>query len=394
MSSTKSGKRLNRRDIGKVINEATSDDNDIYTVESILDKKKENGNWKYLIKWHGWSKSQATWEPLGNLDNIKETLERFDKIWEENNKNKKDKENEEENESEIEKSGEKLKSKSSIKEKKIQIEDNLDKKVSKTTEKKQPNGETETLIVNKKSEIQKSVGRKRAEHTFNSNKKVKISKTLDEESISKITQPLHGHFKYGDKAKKIISARSEEPYVICTIDWEIRPEGTLPLRTNLTNKEIKQYDPLLLLEFYESRLKFGSNGNGSTKQNDHQDRSAIVNIGKNKTQTNGNTIPKRSLPKNNKAEMQLIQEEIDEKVDFIKDERKNNVQRAPSQSSRKQSKDDVLIEKTLEYSNAKGLKSNDEQSAEDFDQRGDENDNERHNLGFEMISNIAIVEEY
>ena len=54
-----------------------------YEVESILNKKIENGLVYYLIKWKHFPKDQSTWEPIENLDNCKETLliyeEKFNK---------------------------------------------------------------------------------------------------------------------------------------------------------------------------------------------------------------------------------------------------------------------------------------------------------------------------
>ena len=393
MSSAKSGKRQNRRDISKVIKEATAKVENIYTVEKILDKKKEGDTCKYLVKWYGYPKSQATWEPLENLDNVKETVEEFDKTWEEDKE--KQKESVKENEPEKDKEVGTLKSKASATEKKVQDEGNLNKKGPKTAEKKNLRqtpeknlNKAETPKGNKKSESlsKKSVGRKPAEQTPHPNKKVKISKILEEESsIPGISQPVQGHFKFGDKAKKIVSAKSEEPYVICTIDWEIRPDGTLPLRTNLTNKEIKQFDPLLLLEFYESRLKFGNGGSSSIKQNESQGRSAIVNLETNQTQGTHESVSKQNLTEENK---EIIQEEGE---NFSHDENKSNSQKALSQSSRKQSRDDILVEKTLDYSNEEAHKNNYEQSPKDFDHKFDGNDNERHNLGFGDESRGALL---
>ena len=43
--------------------EGCSDD-DIYTVERIVDKKKVCTKTHYLVKWEGYSSDQNTWEPL------------------------------------------------------------------------------------------------------------------------------------------------------------------------------------------------------------------------------------------------------------------------------------------------------------------------------------------
>eukprot|EP00347_Sterkiella_histriomuscorum_P011847 403370879 len=57
-------------------------DASIFTVEKILDKKKEGRRVYYMVKWEGFSEDQATWEPLSNLQNVKELLKEFDRQYE------------------------------------------------------------------------------------------------------------------------------------------------------------------------------------------------------------------------------------------------------------------------------------------------------------------------
>jgi hypothetical protein len=40
------------------------DEQDIYTVEKIVDKKRVNQKTLYLVKWEGYSSDQNTWEPV------------------------------------------------------------------------------------------------------------------------------------------------------------------------------------------------------------------------------------------------------------------------------------------------------------------------------------------
>jgi spore cortex formation protein SpoVR/YcgB (stage V sporulation) len=54
---------------------------DIYEVEAILDKKKVGSIWKYKVKWTGYSLEDSTWEPLANLTNVPELLEEFESRW-------------------------------------------------------------------------------------------------------------------------------------------------------------------------------------------------------------------------------------------------------------------------------------------------------------------------
>jgi hypothetical protein len=50
----------------------------MYVVEKILEKKLEEGQTLFKIKWKGWPMTSCTWEPLENLDNIPEMLAKFE----------------------------------------------------------------------------------------------------------------------------------------------------------------------------------------------------------------------------------------------------------------------------------------------------------------------------
>lgn len=54
-----------------------------YVVEEILEKKKENGEWLYLVKWEDYGFDECTWEPKKNLEGLGEMLETFEADWEE-----------------------------------------------------------------------------------------------------------------------------------------------------------------------------------------------------------------------------------------------------------------------------------------------------------------------
>ena len=63
-----------------------------------------------------------------------------------------------------------------------------------------------------------------------------------------------GNFIYGDKAKKIVNAKTEGDEILCQIQWMERPDGTVPKISYLTNTIIKEYDPLILANFYETKV--------------------------------------------------------------------------------------------------------------------------------------------
>jgi len=53
-------------------------DEEEYEVEEILDKRKHYGKVQYLVKWKGYPLSEASWEPLINL-NCEELIKEFNR---------------------------------------------------------------------------------------------------------------------------------------------------------------------------------------------------------------------------------------------------------------------------------------------------------------------------
>ena len=58
-------------------------DNEYFIVEEIVDRRKVKGKYEYLIKWKGFT-DEYTWEPIENLENIKEDIEEYDEMYESN----------------------------------------------------------------------------------------------------------------------------------------------------------------------------------------------------------------------------------------------------------------------------------------------------------------------
>src|SRR6202012_1915218 len=59
-------------------------DEDEYDVESIKDLRKRNGKVQYLVYWKGYR--TPTWEPVENLNNCKDILDKFIKSYNKRNK--------------------------------------------------------------------------------------------------------------------------------------------------------------------------------------------------------------------------------------------------------------------------------------------------------------------
>ena len=74
-------------------------------------------------------------------------------------------------------------------------------------------------------------------------------------------QPIYkkeGYLDY-DTALSIIDAKQHKDIddeILCLIEWAERKDGTKPENSYCLNKDLKKKFPLVLCEFYETRLKF------------------------------------------------------------------------------------------------------------------------------------------
>jgi len=59
-----------------------------------------------------------------------------------------------------------------------------------------------------------------------------------------------------DIPSKIVSAKMlENNSVLCFVEWKERYDGSKPLISPISNLELKNTYPMLLIEYYESKLK-------------------------------------------------------------------------------------------------------------------------------------------
>ena len=55
------------------------EEDDVYEVERILDKRRRRNRDEWLVKWVGYPTEEATWEPVSNLKGAKEALREFER---------------------------------------------------------------------------------------------------------------------------------------------------------------------------------------------------------------------------------------------------------------------------------------------------------------------------
>ena len=73
--------------------------------------------------------------------------------------------------------------------------------------------------------------------------------------------PFYGHFKYGDKPLSVISIenvnknKQDRIELLCTVKWEKRPSGEIPLNSVFSNFYLKKRAPIILINFFETKIK-------------------------------------------------------------------------------------------------------------------------------------------
>ena len=170
----------------------------IYRIEKILDRRKIDDKFEYKIKWEGYPLDQSTWEPLKNLENAITLVKEYDKEHPIESKNKEE---------------------------------------TKTTNKKEINNENKINeeIIKEKKEIEPN------EENFEENSKILI---YENEITYKVDYSL----------KKVVRVKKSDGKLIAVVE-KIGEKG-VKSEENIPTDELRKINPWILLEFYESKIKF------------------------------------------------------------------------------------------------------------------------------------------
>ena len=236
-------------------------DDYFFDVEKILDKRTKNGRIEYKIKWDNYPMCQCTWEPMKNLTNVQYMVDEFNNKLEEKLKNSK--------------------SQSRLLGKKRKKSDKNEK-----TEKNEKNDkEKEDFKKNSKKIEQNTKNNKdknKNEPKFSS-KKIKDEKKEEEEknnSVSSSTSSLKSSSSssssicYSGKKKENKKSESEKKEDNIIIDHSYKKVYTVQIKEgklvavvgikdshekykdNIATDELRKKNPWILLDFYESKIKF------------------------------------------------------------------------------------------------------------------------------------------
>ena len=182
-------------------------DGEFYNIEKILDRRKVNGKFEYKIKWEGYPMNQSTWEPLKNLENAIELVDEYDKYHP------------------------KIINEIKTKGEKITL---LCKKRKEPNNKEIEEDEKEKVDINSNNQNNKEKGNILLEENENQNKK--------------------STYKIDNSLKSVVTVKKQNETMIAIVD-KIESNGDL-IKETITTEELRLINPWILLEFYESKIKF------------------------------------------------------------------------------------------------------------------------------------------
>ena len=190
-------------------------ESDFYNIEKILDRRKINGKLEYKIKWEGYPMNQSTWEPMENLITAKELVDEYDKQYPFTNDmlNKKTKRIKK-------KSAKKPVKKAAKKENEPQIQEKTENEPQKEEEKPEQINLEENQINN---------------------------------DINIQNDPIR-KYNIDDSLKKVTTVRKRDNKLMAVVVKmnELGMTNEIEIETN----NLKYDNPWILLDFYESKIKF------------------------------------------------------------------------------------------------------------------------------------------
>ncbi len=198
-----------------------------YEVEKIVDKRIKNGKIEYKIKWAGYSMNECTWEPMKNLESAKELVDEYNRSHPISNGQKTNKKEQKKKDSNsfINKKQKRKEEKEEIKDEKIEKDE------------KEENGE----------KIQEESPNEKQEDT-----QLKIN---FEESKPPVSEKKdESTYVIDDSLKKVLTVKQQNQKLMAFVEkLEVNGEIT---KTYIPTEELRKTNPWILLDFYESKIKF------------------------------------------------------------------------------------------------------------------------------------------
>ena len=196
---------------------------DEYEVEKIVDKRVRNGKVEYKIKWVGYSMEECTWEPLKNLENIKKMIDDYN---------------------------EKINQKESHK--KNSIEKFLGKKTDNPLPEEEKNN---TIKNNEKENVNEeknlpNLNDLKSNFEYNNNN---LKENNNNNKHDVLNNKKNDSFFVDERYKEVFTIKREGNELCAIVIFD--NNGIIEKKHILT-KELQKINPFILIQFYESKIKF------------------------------------------------------------------------------------------------------------------------------------------
>ena len=196
---------------------------DVYQVEKIVGKRWKGGRVQYKVKWEGYPYSQCTWEPLEHLQTVFELIDQYNESQQTTSK----------------------------KSKKEKDEEHLRKKRKKSSSVSQEEKSEESS----NSRKIKSNSSEKKDSKDNSNKEQNGIANSQDEEVDGVITIKEDEIQREESAiiyKKVITVNKEFKAVVQIVKDGVESQITIP------TSELRQLNPDILIDFYESKIKFTS----------------------------------------------------------------------------------------------------------------------------------------
>ncbi len=179
-----------------------------YNIEKILDRRKIGGKFEYKIKWEGYPMSQSTWEPMKNLETAKELVEEY----------------------------------------------NLTHPItnSQKTVKSESKKKDDTFINKKRKEENEEKSQQNYQDEKGHEDELKISKMITNSTANE----NHNEKTYiiDDSLKSVFTVKQQNQKLVAVVE-KLNEEGNVE-KVYIPTEELRRTNPWILLNFYESKIKF------------------------------------------------------------------------------------------------------------------------------------------
>ena len=196
---------------------------DKYEVEKIVDKRIKNGKVEYKIKWVGYSMEECTWEPLKNLENIKKMIDDYNE---------------------------------KINQKESQKKNSIEKFLGKKTDNPLPEEEKNNTIKNNEKENVNeeknlpNLNDLKSNFEYNNNN---LKENNNNNKHDVLNNKKNDSFFVDERYKEVFTIKREGNELCAIVIFD--NNGIIEKKHILT-KELQKINPFILIQFYESKIKF------------------------------------------------------------------------------------------------------------------------------------------